>query len=150
MNDWTIQTPIRSINVAIGRLRGGLLADALGQIPDDQVDAELHERGITRAGLFHPLHAVASHRGRLARMLGAWQIDTRRVVAEHWRELKVAVERCDRCGNAHRCESWLGWGQLNAAPMSFCPNALLWLEIASEQGVELPASHRDSRSHLTE
>jgi hypothetical protein len=149
MQAWAIQNPICSISFMLGHLRGGLLADALSQATDEQIDEELNNRGIARPDLFHPLHATASHRIRLARMLGVWQIGVNRAVAEHWQELKAADEQCSQCESIGRCERWLEWGQINAAPMSFCPNASLWVAIASEHGVESPAYRADSRERIS-
>jgi len=133
MKTWTIRYPIQQINLATRRLRGDLLAGPLSQASDGQIDAALQQDGIARTDLFSPAYAVARHRARLAWMLATWGIDAPRAAKEHWQELKVADERCSYCPNTGRCTRWLEWGQFNAAPMVFCPNAELWSAIAFEQ-----------------
>ena len=133
MKIWIILRPIHRINLATRRLRGDVLAGPLSQAGDYQIDAALKQDGITRTDLFSPSRAIARHRTRLAWMLALWGIDVPRATREHWQELKVADEQCNHCPNTGRCTRWLEWGQFNAAPMVFCPNAELWSAIALEQ-----------------
>ncbi len=133
MKIWIILRPIYQISLARRRLRGGVLAGPLSQAGDKQIDAALKQDRITRTDLFSPSRAIARHRTRLAWMLATWGIDVSRAAREHWQELKAADEQCSRCLNTGRCTRWLEWGQFNAAPMIFCPNAELWSAIALEQ-----------------
>lgn len=133
MKTWIIRHPIHRINLATRRLRGDVLTGPLSQAGDSEIDAALKQGGIARTDLFSPSHAIARHRARLAWMLATWGIDVPRAAREHWQELKVADEQCSHCPNTGRCTRWLEWGQFNAAPMVFCPNAELWCAIALEQ-----------------
>jgi len=133
MKMWIIRHPIHQINLATRRLCGDVLAGPLSQAADGQIDAALKQDGIARADLFSPSRAIARHRARLVWMLASWGIDVARAANEHWQELKIADQQCSHCPNTGRCTRWLEWGQFNAAPMVFCPNAELWAAIALEQ-----------------
>ena len=140
MKTRTIRHPIHRFNLATRRLQGDVLVGPLGQAGDGQIDAALKQAGITRTDLFSPSHTVARHRARLAWMLATWGIDAPRAADEHWQELKAADEQCSHCPNTGRCIRWLEWGQFNAAPTVFCPNAELWSAIAAEQAATVPIS----------
>lgn len=115
------------------RRRHPVLARALGNLGDGEIDTALESADLSRADLFTPRNAIAAHRVRMACMLRAFEVDVHDAVARYWDALKRADHNCSRCMEAGRCRRWLEWGGMNDAPLVFCPNAAAFRTLAVEQ-----------------
>ena len=133
-----VTTVIRRIAATVRRWRHRVLARPLRDSSDRDVDAALARAGLSRADLFTPAGAIASHRVRLAHMLASHRIDPVRAVSEHWEVIKLADEICDGCRNAGRCRRWLDEAGPREVRGAFCPNDALFRSIAIEQKAAAP------------
>ena len=123
----------RIVAAKISRWKHPVLAQALSDLSDEEIDRALSRAGLNREDLFTPDNAIAEHRLRMALMLATLGIDEGHAVDKHWKALKQADNNCSRCSQTGRCHRWLEWGRPNTGPQVFCPNTELFMSIVADQ-----------------